>query len=737
MSYEEGVLMRSYRRKDVLSCAVFVMASVGCIGSAHAADTTWIPTSNIAYSYANGVSADGAVVVGSAWSDPNSNTTYAFRWTPSNNAIVNLGTLENNGSSWASGVNADGSVVVGWSDVGNSSAEHAFRWTVTDNMLDLGTFGGTNSRANGVNADGSVVVGWSDTGDNSAEHAVRWTVANNIIMQNLGTLGGTNSQAFSVNSDGSVVVGFSEFSVGDTAVHAFRWTLSNPTMTDLGTLENNGSSWASGVNADGSVVVGWSDISNSSAVHAFRWTESSGIGTMQDLGTLGGTNSRAFGVNADGSVVVGRASVTDTSSDHAFRWYATSETTGKMQSVEDWITDNGGSPLATGNTLTVANGVSDDGNVVVGIGQLNGRDQAFIARVTPEPVETLPPTEETPTPPVVPPPVIAGTPEPAAETPQPTSGIIGMADFQNSLLQPIVSGAVFHERMRHAVTSDLQNNAPSQGQFALSAQGIYDNYGKDRADGDGSSGVFKLIYGATDWLRAGVGYIRAGERLDLDANGSMKNDIDIFGGLLSYGDYKGEGLRGRLSLAYGNGDADLTRKYLTASGTDQSSGTMDAEQYGYAMEIGYGIQVTPQTLVTPTASYEWVHSSLDAYTETGGSFPAQFDDRTLDDSYVRAGVKVKQTVSAVLDLDFDANYVLRLSSTDNPVSGSLIGIGAIGVFSQDVELSRDWFELRAGIDYVPEFISNDLHVRLGGQVDFGHEFDVPDYRIDTGLVVFF
>lgn len=291
--------------------------------------------------------------------------------------------------------------------------------------------------------------------------------------------------------------------------------------------------------------------------------------------------------------------------------------------------------------------------------------------------------------------------------------------------------------MRNAVASDLQNNAPSQGRFALSAQGIYDNYSTDGVDGDGGSGVFKLIYGVSDTLRAGMGYIRAGEQLDLDDNGSMENDIDIFGGLLSYGDYRGDGPRGRLSFAYGNGDADLSRQYSTGSGTDQSAGEMDVEQYGLAMEVGYGFRVTPQTLITPVAGYEWLSSSLGAYTETGGAFPARYDERTLDDSYARAGVKVKQSVSSVLDVNLEADYVARLSSNDKPVSGSLIGLGTTGVFNQDVELSEDWAELKAGIDYVPEYISKDLHVRIGCQVDLVQDIDVPAYRIDTGLVFYF
>ncbi len=369
-----------------------------------------------------------------------------------------------------------------------------------------------------------------------------------------------------------------------------------------------------------------------------------------------------------------------------------------MQSVEDWIVANGGSRLASGNYLDAAYGVSADGKVVTGYGHLNGVAQAFIARL---------------------------------------SGVLGVTDFQDSLRQPTVAGAILHERMLAAVTTDLQNNAPSRGQFAFSSQGIYDSYTKDMADGDGLSGVLKLIYGISDSWRFGVSYIRAGERLDMNDNGKMNNDIDIFGGLLSYGDYRGEGLRGRMSFAYGNGGSDLTRNYLIGSGSDQSTGHMDLEQYGFAAEIGYGFRVAPRTLITPVASYEWIRSSLGAYTETGGAYPTHFDNRSLEDSYVRGGVKVKQILSPVLDLNVDANYMVRLSSTRNPVSGSLVGLGTSGAFKESVELCKDWVELRAGVDYVPESISNNLHLTLGGQVDLGQKFDIPSYRIDTGFVLFF
>ena len=122
--------------------------------------------------------------------------------------FIDLGALGGR-SSIANGVSADGTVVVGSA---TGEVERAFRWT-QNRVAAIGTLGGAQSAALGVSADGQVVVGGSNTTDDAAYHAFRWVfgatggVAGNAQMTDLGTLGGAWSRANGVSADGSVVVG--------------------------------------------------------------------------------------------------------------------------------------------------------------------------------------------------------------------------------------------------------------------------------------------------------------------------------------------------------------------------------------------------------------------------------------------------------------------------------------------------------------------------------------------------
>jgi probable HAF family extracellular repeat protein len=167
-----------------------------------------LPGGNIS-SFANGVSADGSVVVGGGFS---ASGTEAFRWT-SGGGMVGLGDLPGGSfSSQAVGVSADGSVVVGAGS--SASGTEAFRWTSGGGMVGLGDLpgGAFNSIARAVSADGSVVVGQGFSVP--AGRAFIWDPVNGmraldmvLVDSGIDLTGWTLIDATGISDDGLTIVG--------------------------------------------------------------------------------------------------------------------------------------------------------------------------------------------------------------------------------------------------------------------------------------------------------------------------------------------------------------------------------------------------------------------------------------------------------------------------------------------------------------------------------------------------
>jgi probable HAF family extracellular repeat protein len=285
------------------------------------------------------------------------------------NGIVNLGTLGGNqsvsngnndrGQVAGAALNADsdpfasvplcngcGTFSQTYLFVPAGTQSHAFRWTETGGMHDLGTLGGPDSSASFVNQRGQI-MGESFTSFTANPSTGVPTLDpffwENGKMVDIGTLGGTIAAPNWMNNRGQVV-GASTIA-GDQISHAFLWDKRRG-LQDLGILPGGMFSYANSVN-DAGEAVGGSDSSNGAP--AVLWKD----GAIIDLGNLAGDIcSGANSINSSGEIV-GFGSADCNNEDHAFL----SENGGPLVDLQTLVL------AGSGVTLTNALFINDQGEI--------------------------------------------------------------------------------------------------------------------------------------------------------------------------------------------------------------------------------------------------------------------------------------------------------------------------------------------------------------------------------------
>ena len=262
-------------------------------------------------------------------------------------------------NSSASDLSADGRWVTGAAVLGPDHVE-AFVWSRHTGFKPLGDLptGITYSVAGDISNDGQTVVGQgSARGDYALLDGFIWTASGG--MAPLGFLDDKDSPRSygqGVSGDGQIAVGSGSSHQGN---QAFRWTSAGG-MQGLGDLPGGAfESYARAISDDGRVIVGSSQ--SEIALEAFRWTSEGG---MQGLGFLPGFVSQTHpnAVNSDGSIIVGSVAR------QGWRW---TESTGmvNLEHLAEFGANSGFS----------ASGLTEDGNIIVGVADPNNAASAVAA----------------------------------------------------------------------------------------------------------------------------------------------------------------------------------------------------------------------------------------------------------------------------------------------------------------------------------------------------------------------
>lgn len=628
------------------------------------------------YSYANGVNADGSVVVGE--SGPGMMSPQAVRWV--DGVITGLGFLPGGATSYANGVNGDGTVVIGTGRNADGNDE-AFRWVEGDTGLTgLGFLPGSSSTADsyahGVSNDGNAVAGYGTNALGSSE-AFRWK-AGDTALTGLGFISGGNfSYGRDISGDGTSVVG--EASNGSGS-EAFRWQEGDVGLTGLGFLGGGTFSGANAVNADGSVVVGYSNSADYSLGEAFRWVDDgTADGTTTGLGILAGSiiqKSEAKDVSADGSVVVG------SSGSIAFRW-EDGDPAG-MVSVKQLLVDGG---VNMGEwSLYQAFGVSDDGNTIVGYGldpTMSSNIEAYIARVGPNPGMITPDAAMSS--------LLSLGQVPGAAS----SFVNNFLDTTSEYARQLAAGPGM-PAMAPLGYADEGDGGPGTAAASTSRFRVF-GYGLGGAaiDHDGWSG--SALVGAslamTDHLIIGgsVGYGAVSSDMDLDGRATIRGPA----GTMFIASTPATGFQFLATGTIAGLDADIRRGYMNGAGVDSSSGETDGTGYGGLVRVGYAYQMDDQNRIEPFASYQAVHVDLDAYTETGGPFPAAISEMSETDHIGRLGAEVRHNFQPDAWLWGSAAWAHRFDDSGVDLAVQLIDL--FGVSGTAPVGSSDWLEATFGV----------------------------------------
>ena len=133
--------------------------------------------------------------------------------------------------------------------------------------------------------------------------------------------------------------------------------------------------------------------------------------------------------------------------------------------------------------------------------------------------------------------------------------------------------------------------------------------------------------------------------------------------------------------------------------------------------------------LTPFASFTWAHTSAEAYSETGGSFDAQFDKQTHNSQEGRFGLTSKYVLGVNTTLLATAEWIHRFDDRQSGFSGTDIDHGALPFSVAGAAITRNQARFGLDIDHklsVDTLLNLSMHLtRIGETPDVSGAISIP------------
>ena len=582
--------------------------------AAFAAPTDIHPNAQSGDTYARAVSGNGATVVGN---DTSTGVLRAFQIVGGTRSLLDL---DMNGSfSQAAAVSANGLVIVGHTDI--AGLIYAAIWNNSAlTTLPLGIY--DEMRATAVSADGLTVVGFSV--DNLARTDAFYRISTNNAVSLAAEFGSLHSQATGVSGNGSLIVGtlsddfFGTPFVRRGFIHTVggSHTVINPSATGPAAFSSRTFAEMTAISSDGSTSIGYAySVPGLPLGDALGFRRASN-GTITSLGTLGGAWSIPNAISANGAVIVGQSA--NGSSEEAFVYQ-----NGTMT----------GLGFLTGGSSSNATGVSADGSVIVGFGDVTGGAIHAFTYAN----QTL---------------------LDATEWMRSLNGPGSLSAMANNLSSMPLEGA-HHRPLMSYDGMGKQRQFWATGDFGASSRQT------DRRTSFGEVGASQT-YGET---LVGVAVGTALQTQDLLFGGDAKITGQTFMAEIDTRLADKESILSLLVLR-GEWDAQTARGYVTGGGNDISRGQTDMDTTTVRVRYdGPTQKFTGNFTAAPYASFALTRVRTDGFAESGGSFPATFDAHGHTAKESRLGLLTKFVAGPATTIRVTAEWIHRFDDAGDVLSG--------------------------------------------------------------------